>query len=232
MAPPDAAQHDPIQPLERAPDNPRIDELEPRSVGADALVAREQRDGDGVEAEYLRPFLGDDMDEMIEAFRLDRRQHRLVDRGDRARMAAGEGDQILIGLLRRRHPGAQLGHRPVLEVDHLAHRAEANTDVVKKLRPFGLPRHPGESRDLVETCWDFSTWGPGFRRDDGGQPIFCPVFSQSARKASSPRSVSGCLKSWRMTAGGAVMTSAPIIADWRTWIGWRMLATRIWVSKS
>jgi threonylcarbamoyladenosine tRNA methylthiotransferase MtaB len=28
-------------------------------------------------------------------------------------------------------------------------------------------RHPGESRDLGETHRDFSTRGPGFRRDDG-----------------------------------------------------------------
>jgi general secretion pathway protein G len=28
-------------------------------------------------------------------------------------------------------------------------------------------RHPGESRDLGETRRDLSSWGPGFRRDDG-----------------------------------------------------------------
>ena len=101
-----------------------VDELEARGVGADALVAGEQRDRDRVEAEDLRPFLGDDVDEMVEALGLDRGEHRLVDRGDRARMAAGEGDEVLIGLLRRRDPRAQLGDRPILEVDHLSHRAE------------------------------------------------------------------------------------------------------------
>ena len=64
------------------------------------------------------------------------------------------------------------------------------------------------------------------------QPICCPVFSQSARKALMPLSVSGCLNSWRITAGGAVITSAPSLAASRTWIGWRMLAARIWVAKS
>ena len=32
-------------------------------------------------------------------------------------------------------------------------------------------RHPGESRDLGETRRDFSSWGPGFPRDDGS-PCF------------------------------------------------------------
>ena len=212
-----------------------VDELKAGGVGAHALVAGEQGDGDRVEAEDLRPFLGDDVDEVVEAFRLDRRQHRLVDRGDRARMAAGEGDQVLIGLLRRRDLRAQPGHRPVLEVDHLSHRVEANPNKVKKrwlfVRAIAMRRLG--SQGVIRTPADLpprsrAPPSPGRR----GQPIFCPVFSQSARKPSMPRSVSGCLNSWRMTAGGAVITSAPIIADWRTWIGWRMLATRIWVSKS
>jgi len=32
---------------------------------------------------------------------------------------------------------------------------------------MNIQRHPGESRDLVETCRDFSSRGPGLRRDDG-----------------------------------------------------------------
>src|SRR3546814_10039957 len=33
---------------------------------------------------------------VIEALRLDRSQHRRMDRGDRARMAAREGDEVLV----------------------------------------------------------------------------------------------------------------------------------------
>src|SRR3546814_7165560 len=39
-----------------------------------------------------------------------------------------------------------------------------------------------------------------------------PVFFQSARKASSPLSVSGCFTSALSTAGGTVQTSAPSLA--------------------
>ena len=31
---------------------------------------------------------------------------------------------------------------------------------------MNIERHPGASRDLVETCGDFLTRGPGFRRED------------------------------------------------------------------
>src|SRR4028118_893485 len=106
MAAADPAKDDPVESFERALDDPDVDELKARRIGAHALVPREQGDGDSVEAEYLWPFLGDDMDEMIEALRLDRREHRLVDRGDGARMAAGEGDEVLIGLLRPPPPAA------------------------------------------------------------------------------------------------------------------------------
>ena len=62
--------------------------------------------------------------------------------------------------------------------------------------------------------------------------MLCPLLAQSARKPSMPLSVSGCLNSARITDGGAVITSAPILALSRTWIGWRTLATRISVRKS
>ena len=61
------------------------------------------------------------MDQVIEPLGLDRGEHRLVDRGDRARMAAREGDEVLIGLLRRRDPRPQIGERMILEADHPSH---------------------------------------------------------------------------------------------------------------
>jgi hypothetical protein len=60
-------------------------------------------------------------------------------------------------------------------------------------------------------------------------PLAC---SQSFRNRSIPRSVSGCLKSASMTAGGQVQTSAPMRAAWTMCMGWRVLATRISVSNS
>ena len=37
-------------------------------------------------------------------------------------MAAGEGDQVLVGLLDRAEPLAQVRHRPLFEGDHRRHR--------------------------------------------------------------------------------------------------------------
>ena len=82
----------------------RIDHLHAAAVGAEALVADDQRQRDGVDAEDQRPFLGDDVEQAVDAVGLDRGEHRLVDRSDRARMAAGESDQVLVGLLGRAEP--------------------------------------------------------------------------------------------------------------------------------
>ena len=59
------------------------------------------------------------------------------------------------------------------------------------------------------------------------QPIFWPVFAQSARKVSSPLSVSGCLTSAFSVAGGTVATCAPIKAACLTWLTVRIEAARI-----
>jgi hypothetical protein len=62
--------------------------------------------------------------------------------------------------------------------------------------------------------------------------IFCPVLAQSAMNCSSPLSVSTWFASPLITAGGAVITSAPIRAQSLTWLAVRMEAARIWVLKS
>ncbi len=61
--------------------------------------------------------------------------------------------------------------------------------------------------------------------------IDCPVFAQSALNCARPLSVSTWLNNDLMTAGGAVITSAPILAHSSTWMGWRSEAARISVSK-
>ena len=101
----------------------RLDRLDAAAVGAKALVADDQRQRDRVEAEDQRPFLGDDVEQSVDAVGLDRGEHRRVDRGDRARMAAGEGDQVLVGLLGRAEPLAQVRDRPLFERDHRGHGA-------------------------------------------------------------------------------------------------------------
>lgn len=51
------------------------------------------------------------------------------------------------------------------------------------------------------------------------QRMLCPVLAQSAMKPWMPFSVSGWLNRARITAGGAVITSAPIFAASSMWIG-------------
>ncbi len=100
----------------------RLDRLDAVAVGAKALVADDQRQRHRVDAEDQRPFLGDDVEQGVDAVGLDRGDHRAVDRGHRARMAAGEGDQVLVGFLDRAEPLAQVRDRPLFELDHRRHR--------------------------------------------------------------------------------------------------------------
>ena len=93
-----------------APQDQRIDDLDATAVGAKTAVADDQRQSDRVDSENQRPFLRDDVKQALDAVGLDRGQYGVVDRGDRARMAARERDQILVGLLYRAEPlrgGAQ-----------------------------------------------------------------------------------------------------------------------------
>src|SRR3546814_10980684 len=101
-----------------------------------------------------------------------------MDRGDRARMAAREGDEVLVGLFRRRDPRLQVRHRPILEVDHRTHAGKLSPDMVKMRWRNDLRVLPLSRGQYYEMLW--------------------PVFFQSARNASSPRSASGWLKSWRI----------------------------------
>ena len=60
-----------------------------------------------------------------------------------------------------------------------------------------------------------------------GQTIFWPVLAQSFRNWSRPLSVRTWFAIALMTAGGAVMTSAPILAQSITWFTVRIEAARI-----
>src|SRR6185369_2364274 len=82
--------------------------------------------------EQIRPQLGDDVDQMIQPLGIDRSQHGRVDRGNRAGMAACEGDEILIGLLDLGHPLAQRGDAAAFKVDHLAHKCMLYMTLVKR----------------------------------------------------------------------------------------------------
>ena len=98
-------------------DDLRFDQVHAIGVGAKSLVADDQRQRDRVDPQDQRPFLGDDVEQGLEAVGLDRGKHRRVDRRDRARMAAGEGDQILVGFLGGAKPLAQPRDRALFELE-------------------------------------------------------------------------------------------------------------------
>ncbi|RYD81397.1 MAG: alpha/beta fold hydrolase, partial [Sphingomonadales bacterium] len=58
---------------------------------------------------------------MIEAVGLGRREHRGMNRGHGARMAAREGDEVLVGLLDLCHPPLERGHGAAFEIDNTSH---------------------------------------------------------------------------------------------------------------
>ena len=69
MAALDGAHLDPVdRPIDAASDL-RLDELDAVAVGAKALVADDQRQRDRVDAEDQRPFLGDDVEQRVDARR-------------------------------------------------------------------------------------------------------------------------------------------------------------------
>ena len=121
MAPLHRPHLDSVDAVNSAVENRRIDVLDASSVCAESLCPDDQRQCDGVDAENQRPFLGDDVEQALNAIGVDCGDQRFVDRGDRALMAAGEGDEILVRLFNDAEPLAQMRHRPFFEGDHGRH---------------------------------------------------------------------------------------------------------------
>jgi hypothetical protein len=173
-------------------------------VGAKSAFADQDCHGHCVDSQDFGPLTGNNLQQRIDRWRFDCREYSGVDRGHCARMAAGEGYQVLVRLFGFPELLAQSSNRAVLEMNQLSHVKIVTAAVVN------VP-------SAAAPCL-------------GPYPIDCPVASQSFRKAAKPASVSGCLNSWWMILGGAVMTSAPIFAASTTCIGLRTDATKIWVS--
>jgi hypothetical protein len=124
MAALDGAHLDPVDLVDRPAKDLRLDRLHPAAIGAEALVPDDQRQCHGIDAEYQRPFLGDDMKKAIDRARLDGREHGLMNRSDGARMATGECDQVLVRLLGGSKPLPQVRDSPLFEGDHRSHCGE------------------------------------------------------------------------------------------------------------
>ena len=81
----------------------------------------DQRQSHGINTEDQRPLLGDDVKQSLDAVSLEAGNDGFMDGGDRAGMASGEGDEVLIGLLDRAEPAAQVRDRAFFEGDHRRH---------------------------------------------------------------------------------------------------------------
>ena len=121
---PNCSQQHGIGKIDRALKQRGRNELDSLGVGAKRGVSRNQGESDGINPQDKRPFLSDDVQQMIESLGIDRGKHRLVDRRDRSRMTTRKGDQILIGFLGSRNPFPQPRKRQVLKVDHAPHGDE------------------------------------------------------------------------------------------------------------
>ena len=72
MPPLDRAHLHTIDGFDRPAQDLRLDHLHARAVGAEAAVADDQRQRHRVDAEDQRPFLGDDVQQPVDAVGLDR----------------------------------------------------------------------------------------------------------------------------------------------------------------
>ena len=89
-----------------------------------AFVADDQGKRNRVDPEDQRPFLSDDVKQIVDAVRFQCGDHGLVDRSNGTGMAARKGNEVLVGLFDGAKPLAQMRKRLVLERDHTSHRGQ------------------------------------------------------------------------------------------------------------
>lgn len=99
-----------------------LDPLDAVRVAAQRASTGGHCDGDEVDPEDFRPAGADEFEKLLDRPCSDGFEDRRVDRRDRARMAAGEGDQRFIRLFGGAEPLAQASDGLIFELDYLAHR--------------------------------------------------------------------------------------------------------------
>lgn len=128
----------------RAGDHPpnegRLDSLDTGPVGPEAPLSNEECNRGHIDPKDFRPVGRDDGHQRIDRGRFDCCQHCQVDRPDRARMASGKRDEILVGLFDGSKSFAELRNRALFEVNKLAHGQEASRKAVNFLWLAGLRR--------------------------------------------------------------------------------------------
>ncbi len=216
---------------------------------------------DEVEREDLGHLAAEVTQECFEIHRVEHAQHGPVDLVHSGEVLVGGRDDRAVGILQPVEPGFQPLHRDAAQIDDVAahgpfirgHEGAHDVLVIQDdigmvddpraqiiLDHFGIAhglplsffrRLAGSGRICARAARKIRGCCSGVPLAGGLQRIFCPVFAQSFRNASSPLSVSGWLAIALMTAGGAVATSAPILAASAMWFTVRIEAARICVSK-
>src|SRR3546814_249777 len=221
----------------RPPRSTRTDTLFPyttlfRSLG-NRHVAGLDADRHGVDVELDREIAGDRLDHALEGRSPQDRQHRVMHpRLDRL-VAPRGADQIVLRRLQLLVLGLQALHHGVLEVDHVAggaprrrHDLQRAGMIDQEIRMALEIVDDPVGRQLLEVARrTAATLGAldralvGHAASLSGPRIDWQVFAQSARNASRPLSVSGCLYICRTTAGSRLPTSAPSLAAPNTAFG-------------
>lgn len=117
----DRAHLDTIHLPDRTAKDCRIDHVNARSVGTETALSDDQRQRDGVYAQNQRPFLGDDVQQRIDAISFDGGENRRMDGRRRPRMTARKSDQILVCFLGSAETLAQARHCPFFKGDDRCH---------------------------------------------------------------------------------------------------------------
>lgn len=119
----DGAHRDAVHLLDRAHQKLWLDIVNAVAIGAERLLAHDQRQRDRVDSKDQRPFLSHDVKQAVDAVRLHGGDHRFMNCGYSARMPPGKGDKVLIGFFDSTKTLAQVRKSVVLERDHSSHAA-------------------------------------------------------------------------------------------------------------
>ena len=125
---------DTIHLLDRPHQQLTLDAVDAIAVRAESVVADDQGKRNRINSEDQRPFLSNDVKQIVDAVRLECGNHGLMDGGDSSGVTARKGDEVLIGLFNRAETLAQARKCLVLELDHSSHRGDSTLATVNFLQ--------------------------------------------------------------------------------------------------
>ena len=206
-----------------------------------------QNKAQAINAQGLRDFGPEAFQEILETQRVQHLQDGAVHLIGTSQVFIGGRDHRPVRVFQPVQPVFQPVHRDAAQIDDIGpHRAPVGRD--QRIHHVDIFQQGFGFRDdaVTQVLFDHKRGAFGRVTDMGQlcapcsilswytqlQRIFCPVFAQSFINCSNPLSVSTWEARPLITAGGAVITSAPMRAHSVTWFAVRMEAARIWVLKS